>query len=115
MLLCKVTSSHIYNLGCREVSRCCCREVRLEDIVRDSAMLKLFLFCSFFGVASRILGSALAPSKGVHRGRVYSHVGGCEVAGLASSVFIFFWFSAVCPLGMRGCATTRTLRSSHNC
>ena len=76
-------------------------------------MLKLFLVCSFFGVASRILGSALAPSKDVHRGRVYSHVGGCEVAGLVFSVFL--WFRAVCPLGMRACATTRTWRSSHNC
>ena len=27
----------------------------------------------------------------------------------------FLWFRAVCPLGMRACATTRTLRSSHNC
>ena len=95
-----------------EVSRCCCRQVRVEDIVRDSAMLKLFLF-SCFGVASRILGSALAPSKDAHRGRVYSHVGGCEVAGLVFSVSL--WFSAVCPLGM--CADVRQhalLRSSHN-
>ena len=43
--ICTVTSSHIYNLGCREISRCCCREVRVEDNVRDSAMLKMFLFC----------------------------------------------------------------------
>ena len=37
--ICTVTSSHIYNLGCREISRCCCREVRNEDNVRRHAML----------------------------------------------------------------------------
>ena len=51
-------------------------------------LCQMFMFCSFFGVASRILGSALAPSKDVHRGRVYSHVGGCEVASL--DFFVFF-------------------------
>ena len=85
--ICTVTSSHIYNFGCREVSLCCCREVRVEDNVRHSVTLKMFFVLSCFGVASRILRSALAPSKGVHRGRVHSHVGGCEVAGLDFSVF----------------------------
>ena len=51
-------------------------------------LCQMFMFCSFFGVASRILGSALAPSKDVHCGRVYSHVGGCEVASL--DFFVFF-------------------------
>ena len=39
----------------------------------------------------------LAASKDVHRGRVFSHVGGCEVAGLNFPLFcgfvrcFFFW------------------------
>ena len=32
----------------------------------------------------------LAASKDVHRGRVFSHVGGCEVAGLNFPLFCGF-------------------------
>ena len=60
-----------------DVTRCCSSLCCLENV--------FVLLC--FGVASQIFGSALAPSKGVHRGRVHSHVGGCEVSGLDFSVF----------------------------
>ena len=111
--ICTVTSSHIYNFGCREVSLCCCREVRVEDNVRHSVTLKMFFVLSCFGVASRILRSAWLLPKTC---TVAMSTAMWVVARSLVWTFPFFvWFSAVYHLGMRACATTRTLRSSHNC
>ena len=49
----------------------------------------------------------LAASKDVHRGRVYSHVGGCEVAGLN---FPFFCGFVRCVLWAFVCVRRHTLR-----
>ena len=61
-----------------DVTRCCSSLCCLENV----------FVLSCFVVASQIFGSALVPSKDAHRGRVCSHVGGCEVAGLF--FFVFF-------------------------
>ena len=85
-----------------------------RDVVRHSATLPnvyvLFVFrCCKSDLRFRV-GS-------FQRRALWPCVQPCGwLRGRKFGLFRFFlWFSAVCPLSMRACATTRTLRSSHNC